>query len=200
MRRSGITSRSKCASFSRNQTSWSNAGPRRPGGHDVLVVDDRGAGVGGQRFLRHFSAPSLVVTRPRPGRSGWRRRRRRSTRAPGAASSRQARPADAVHDDGPVVDPSPGPDPCRQRGLIDAFPLEVNDFLALAADQVVMPRRGGLESSLALDGLDPADEPVRRQGGQGPVDGVQRDPRVPPAQAPVQRFGRRMVRDETSTR
>src|SRR5207302_2036737 len=30
IRRSGITSRSKCASFSRNQMFWSNAGPRSP--------------------------------------------------------------------------------------------------------------------------------------------------------------------------
>jgi len=30
MRRSGITSRSKCASFSISQMSWSSAGPRGP--------------------------------------------------------------------------------------------------------------------------------------------------------------------------
>ena len=30
IRRSGMTSRSKCASFSRNHTSWSSMGPRAP--------------------------------------------------------------------------------------------------------------------------------------------------------------------------
>jgi len=59
MRRSGITSRSKCASFSINQTSCSSAGPRGPAVW-MLVLSTTGMPVawvmGGVRLVTGLSS------------------------------------------------------------------------------------------------------------------------------------------------
>src|SRR6266850_5790229 len=56
MRRSGITSRSKCASFSISQISWSSAGPRRPAVM-MLVLSATGAPVA---FVNVLVLPFLL--------------------------------------------------------------------------------------------------------------------------------------------
>ena len=63
MRRSGMTSRSKWASFSRNQTILQQQRAARAGGHAVLVVGDRRARGGGQRLrvVGPWSAPFGLV-------------------------------------------------------------------------------------------------------------------------------------------
>src|SRR6267142_1529388 len=69
MRRSGITSRSKCANFSISQISCRSAGPRRPAVM-MLVLSATGAPVA---FVNHFSvamfSSSVVLDRVRRHRA-----------------------------------------------------------------------------------------------------------------------------------
>ena len=82
---------------------------------------------------------------------------------------------DSADNDGSGVDPAPRADVGRQVKPVNGRPLEVHYTFATAANQVVVWCVDRLKAGLAFSSLDARDKAMLFQGGQGPIDCVQRD-------------------------
>ena len=92
-----------------------------------------------------------------------------------------------------MIDLSPIHDFIRKGDLIDKRPHKIHDLAAVAAYDVVVPGASHLKPGQAFRRLDPVDEPMVCQGGERPVDRVQRNRGQSHPQALVQCVSRGMV-------
>src|SRR5664280_218341 len=121
MRRSGITSRSKWASFSRNQTSWSSIGPRGPA---VIAFWLSGTGAPPAVVSFFFSVMTcfslcLAAAResgPSPSRTRWGRRPRLHRRSYASLDRAPAIPGTAIRHVGIAGSNPLAPTRCPRAG------------------------------------------------------------------------------------
>lgn len=84
-------------------------------------------------------------------------------------------PANAVSDNILALDLAPECDFIRKRHLIDQWPVKIDDFIALFADQVMMALMYCLEPGLAVHGFYLLSQAMEAKGCKGAVYGIQRD-------------------------
>src|SRR6478752_3226599 len=144
IRRSGMTSRLKCASFSRNQTSWSSIGPRGPAvtAFSLFATGAPAAVVSGfvlsEIFLLLFVKTSVHRLRIPP-----------TTLGPASGTQAPVRHLYVVHGE-PVILGRPG-----TRGALRD--IDVGDRAARAADHVLMVVPGpALEPCRGTRQVDPS--------------------------------------------
>src|SRR5664279_595788 len=134
MRRSGITSRSKWASFSRNQTSWSSIGPRGP-----AVIAFWLSGTGAPAAVVSFFLSLIARSSRCPAARGlsW------VGRSVGRVRTRVANPVDLhVRGENALETLHMGWD----GAVVEIGALEITHHAALDADAVVVGRGVGVEA------------------------------------------------------
>src|SRR5450756_97584 len=167
MRRSGITSRSKWASFSRNQTSWSSIGPRGP-----AVITFWLSGTGAPPAVVSFFLSAMTC----------------SYCLLQCALVADAQDLDMRGDDTPEALHAGRHGKCVEGGA-----FEVPDQAAADADVVVVWREVGVEAHAVATRTQRADQPEVVEHPQRPVDGVERQCRQSRLNAVQQGLGIRML-------